>query len=84
VLGETYKIRYRDLSKKDYDGRIFQLERVIHVHNGYGRDETYAIIRHEVMHALLMISGVTESLTAEQEEALCVLMETGYKSLLIK
>jgi hypothetical protein len=36
------------------------------------------------MHALLMISGVTESLTAEQEEALCVLMETGYKSLLIK
>jgi hypothetical protein len=84
VLGTKYKIRYRNFSKEDYEGHIVPEERTIYVHNGHGKDATYEIIRHEVMHALLMLSGISEGLQPEQEEALCVLMETGYKALIIQ
>lgn len=83
VMGTKYKIRYRNLDAYDYEGRIYPMERLIVVHNKYDKEATYNIIRHEVMHAMLMISGITEGLTEAQEEALCVLMETGYKSLII-
>lgn len=86
VLGETYKIFYVDMNSDEYadyeaDGLSGHTSRTIQVHNGYDKEGTYRVLRHEIMHGVLAVSGVAEHLTEDQIEMLCVLMETAWKSL---
>jgi hypothetical protein len=78
VLGQKFKIKY--LHPDDMDdchGQLFLNSREIRIDSMQPLDEMKRTIIHEVMHAVLGVSGVSEKLDPKTEEAICVAMESG-------
>jgi hypothetical protein len=50
--------------------------RIIRIEKSSDDELCKRILKHEKMHMKLGLSGLTEILTSEQEEAICVLAET--------
>ena len=82
ILGQWVNILYVNLQDEgekhnevlygDCDSRT----RIIRIEKTLDDQLTKRILNHEKYHMKLGLSGVIELLTAEQEEALCVLSET--------
>jgi hypothetical protein len=93
VLGQKFSILYED---PDDLNNVFLDEtcevhayaevasREIHIDETLDKEATYRILRHEIIHCAIALSGLKETLTDDQEEAFCVLIESVYDSLQIK
>lgn len=82
ILGQWINILYVDLkpegekANETLYGDCDSTTRIIRVDKSVDDDLCKRIIKHEKMHMKLGLSGLTEILTLEQEEAICVLAET--------
>lgn len=78
VLGQKFRIKY--LHPDDMDdchGQMLLNSREIIIDNTLPLDEMKRTLIHEVTHAILGISGVSEKLDPRVEEAICVAMESA-------
>ena len=75
ILGTRFKVEHADLIPEglfgdcDVDNKIIRIEQTL---EGKSFKET---LTHEKFHAMLRLSGISELLTEELEEALCRLVE---------
>ena len=77
VLGQWVTVEEVDLSEEDgLWGDSNTGKRHIRIKEGTTDVEYQRVLRHEIFHLRLGISGLSELLTAEQAEALAVLAET--------
>jgi hypothetical protein len=80
VLGQTVTLSHIDGLKTDEDVRCWGLclvqERMIFLDAGLTGEAYNRVLRHEIFHMKVGISGLTELLPDELEEALAVLAET--------
>lgn len=74
ALGVPFKVVYTKMLKKDY-GKTDCNDRLISIRAGLTGDTLRSTIIHEWLHAVLHVSGQSEHLSDEQEEALVVTME---------
>ncbi len=79
VLGETVTVKHvRNLrvGEDDCEGACYASERLIKIDSNIVDEGRYRrVVDHELAHMLMRISGVAETLTEGQEEALAVLLE---------
>jgi hypothetical protein len=82
VLGQWCHVLYVDLKKEGAEnsetlyGDCDAALRVIRIEKTLDDDMTKRVLKHEKMHMRLGLSGLSEILSSEQEEAICVLMES--------
>lgn len=75
VLGEWFRVLHMDLSEEglfgdcDVDNRVIRIDQSL---EGKSFKET---LKHEKFHAMLRISGISELLGDQLEEAICRLVE---------
>ena len=78
VLGETITVRHVHklrVGEDDCEGACYASERLIKIDDALTGDRYRRVVDHELAHMLMRISGVAETLTEQQEEALAVLLE---------
>jgi Zn-dependent peptidase ImmA (M78 family) len=81
VFGEKFKIKY--LHPDDCDdldgahGIMCLNEREIVINNTLPLDQMRRTLIHEIAHAILGVSGISEKLNPAVEEAICVALEAG-------
>lgn len=77
ILGEWIKIEYCSIEVMDGCwGDSDSQARVIRIEEGLDDAMYKRILSHETMHMKLGLSGISEHLTTETEESICVLMES--------
>lgn len=76
VLGQWVTIDHCDLKNEELWGDCDVGKRIIRIKDDATDEEYQRVLRHEVCHMRLGISGLSEFLTPELEEALAVLAET--------
>ena len=82
ILGQWINILYVDLKPEgDKDNETLYGDcdvaaRIIRVEKSSDDELCKRILKHEKLHMKLGLSGLTEILSSEQEEAICVLAET--------
>ena len=80
VFGQAVTVRYIDKLKNEDGIPCLGLshinDRTIELEQGLSKAATARVLRHEIFHMKLGISGLTELLSEELEEALAVLAET--------
>tara|TARA_R100000742_G_C4256970_1_gene74823 strand:+ start:129 stop:404 length:276 start_codon:yes stop_codon:yes gene_type:complete len=82
ILGQWAKVQYVDLTKGgEAVGEVLYGDcdvatRTIRIEKSLDDNLTKRVIKHETMHMKLGLSGLSEILTDEQEEAICVLVES--------
>jgi len=77
VLGQYFKIIYEDLTAENIDGDTDINKRLIRIDSCITDPEHIRrIIAHEKFHAKLAVSGISELLGEEVEEALAILAES--------
>lgn len=78
VFGKDIPIEYKAIELNDDDKPfgLYKLEKII-IDEKLKDDELRDTILHEMIHACLDISGLTELLSDEQEEAICCNLEKG-------
>lgn len=74
ILGQRVNIKYVTMSNDH--GQCDVALREIRLNKKLDGDSLYRVLRHEKMHMRLGISGISELLTSEMEEALCCLAES--------
>ncbi len=80
VNGVHFDIEYvtnLHIEGENCEGGMWLSERVIKVDDSLVGDRLHRVLRHEVMHAYFGLSGLTELLPANVEEAICVMSETA-------
>ena len=79
VLGETIRVKHVPnlrVGDDDCEGACYASERLIKINSDIVDEGRYRrVVDHELAHMLMRISGVAETLTEGQEEALAVLLE---------
>jgi hypothetical protein len=81
VLGQKFKIRYKhEDDMEDCLGITFTASREIWLQDGLPADQMRRVLIHEITHAILGISGITEKLNPQLEEAICCAFESGIYS----
>ena len=81
VLGQKVKIEYVDnliVEGERCEGGCYISERVIKIDASLINDTNrlLRVIRHELMHMRIGLSGLSEIIDPKVEEAICVLMES--------
>ncbi len=82
ILGQWCKVNFTDLKEEGNRnneilyGDCNLTTRTIRVEQSLDDEIAKRVLRHEKMHMKLGLSGLSEMLNPEQEEALCVLMES--------
>ncbi len=76
VLGQWVTLEHTDLQSEELWGDCDVAKRHIRIKVDATDDEYNRVLRHEVCHMRLGISGLSELMTPELEEALAVLAET--------
>ena len=80
VLGQWVRVEHKDLSvdaapDENLHGDCNVERRLIRLDQSLEGADYKRVLRHEKMHMKLGLSGLSELLTPEQEEAICVLSE---------
>ncbi len=79
VLGETVTVRHVPhlrVGDDECEGACYASRRLIKIDSNIVDPDRYKrVVDHELAHMLLRISGVAETLTEGQEEAIAVLLE---------
>jgi hypothetical protein len=80
VLGQWVELQHVDLSTSDDDGTALLGDcdsdrRIIRIDESLEGEEYQRVLRHEVFHMKLRLSGLKELVADDVEEALAVLME---------
>ena len=82
ILGQWCAVKFMDLKEEGQRnnetlyGDCDLATRTIRVEQSLDDDLAKRVLKHEKMHMKLGLSGLSELLTLEQEEAICVLMES--------
>lgn len=80
VLGKDFDISYTmDIDTNTY-GETNVLERTIKINSN--KDKKESTLLHEIIHAVLGVSGYSERMSEQEEEALVVLLENGLENLI--
>lgn len=83
IMGVPFKITYpAKVDKRDkHVGESDGVNRTIKVKKSLTDDPKRSTILHEIIHSILYVSGQSERLTEEQEEALVLALEHGLDPL---
>ena len=73
VLGQTIKVEIKTL--KDLYGNFSADKMTICLHDKYDLETSIQTLLHEMLHAMLAISGQNEMLSADQEEGIVRMLE---------
>jgi hypothetical protein len=76
VMGFKYKVRFLGLPKETW-GESDQGQKLIHIQKTGPLSTQVETYYHEVAHMILHTTGVTQILTAKQEEAVCQSLGIG-------
>ena len=79
ILGQEVKVSYRKKLPKGLKGYFDSDPLRIVVENG---PNWRSILIHEICHAILFISGHSQTMTEDEEEALVMALESGLGSLI--
>lgn len=77
VLGHTFTIKQVPKLADDGHGECNVDERTIKISTAYPLASRQSTLRHEAIHAILGITGLTELLSDELEEAIVVAIENA-------
>ena len=80
IMGIAFAIKYVEVLEKTEDdnyGEMCGAERIIKIKKSLTNAQKFVTIFHETIHAVLYISGQSETLTDEQEEGLVLALEHG-------
>ena len=82
VLGQKFKIKYLppDEMEENCEGVVYTSRREIHLDNSLPLEQLRRVLIHEIMHAILSISGISEKLSYTVEESIAVAMESALPS----
>ena len=80
ILGADFLVIKEDLEDEKLCGDCDALNQVIRVDVNLSKEARIKSYVHEIMHGIVKTSGLSELISEEVEEALCVAMEQGYKS----
>lgn len=82
VMGIPFEVKHpQNVDKEKSYGETVGTERVIKVKQSLEGDIFEATLLHEIIHGIFYVSGQTELMSEEQEEALTVALEHGILSL---
>jgi hypothetical protein len=76
ILGIRYKIIMKELD--NLYGEMIRGKNVIHIDYRQPPELMHSTLFHECIHSALYTSGVSELLTDEQEEAICIALESAF------
>lgn len=68
VFGQTYKIKYDDMSKTEACGMTDNIHRLIIIDKSLDGDDLRHTLLHEYFHAVLYRTSIVQSLSHELEE----------------
>jgi len=78
IMGTTFRIvQVKKIDKDDSMGECEPLQRTIKIKAGLNDEMFESTLLHEVIHAILTITGQAEYLKHEQEEAIVLALEHG-------
>ncbi len=82
VMGQKFKIKYLspDEIEENCEGVTFLSRREIHLDNSLPLEQLRRVLIHEITHAILGVSGISEKLNAQVEESIAVAMESALYS----
>lgn len=75
ILGVWFKIEHVDLKEESLCGDCSVSDKLIRIDSSLEGSAYKETLRHEVFHAMLGLSGISELLEGNLEEALCLLVE---------
>jgi len=76
VFGENFNIKFVTLNLSEHElGECNCMTKLIQIRPGLTKELTVKTIAHELTHAAIGISGLTELLSPAQEEAICIVNE---------
>lgn len=84
ILGAEYLIVYNTLEGSDVDGYTEPSQRLITIDSSLSEAVLMETLYHELVHAILAQSGLSEILTERQEEALATALGAGLSQLNLK
>lgn len=68
ILGQDFKVEFKDLSKDGFHGLCYYKEGRIVLHNELKGHELQQTLLHECFHAVLFRTGAHQSITPEVQE----------------
>lgn len=77
IMGHTVHIRLRPRLENEDHGQADWQKKEILISQAYPESQQWLTLRHEVLHIILGLSGLSEVLTSEQEEAIVVCFENN-------
>lgn len=75
VFGKHIKIKEKDLTKEEVDGRYLAPDALIEIEISLSESKKIEILAHELCHAMLDLTGWSNFLPDVVEESLCILCE---------
>jgi hypothetical protein len=81
IMGVDFSIQYLDALPDDELGEMDGPGRVIKINKRQPREDQESTLLHEVLHAVLYLTGQSELLKHKREESLVLAIEAGLHSL---
>jgi Zn-dependent peptidase ImmA (M78 family) len=79
ILGKKFDVVYTKAMDKDDYGETISMERVIRINIQKAEWTWRPTLVHEMVHAILGVTGHTELLDEKTEEALAIALEHGFE-----
>ncbi len=79
IFGQKFKIKYLapDEIEENCEGVVFLSKREIHLDSSLPLEQLRRVLIHEIMHAILGVSGISEKLSDAVEESIATAMESA-------